>query len=532
MRDISPSKKTKTIPFDGVAADNELFNIIEEEAKNIRVPITLTSFGDVIPKGFRYREINFRGKKTRGVTVLGAAGETQVPIQKLKIISDPYTAETRRDFTNLALTDPVMAPAIAFRRGALFEDGFILKLKLASQYNPDTGQEYTPEEIQTSIQQHFQTYSKFLLQLNTWKNEMALELVAKDFETVSIPHGKAGGLIYPGLLELEPGKLPILFEIIPADDLGDPVIDVSLTRQIVACKLNLDDKKYARKDELVYFTRGVGGLRREFKFQGTSLFEPILIISKAIKRFYNLDAPMALIAAYLTRTLIKVQSEGDPTDLENRIKEFMSNVFKASNWATAMPEWFAGVEKIEPKVDYPMFQGIEEKLANIELAQLGVPKATQNREKDVNRDTFTIQAINFIRFIRKPAEKEIKEALENQLLNPLFAHLAQKPLSEIPVRVEIVRKTPEEGDIDSIYDKLTQKKDEEINKQTIIQDDAKSPFGASGGFMEAMENKFTKLSSEIAKVNEQVTYQNFLLKQKKSDVLDSAKTALANLIQT
>lgn len=416
--------------------------------------------------------------------ILGAAGQELIPVPKLKEVTDPYPIQTRKDFTSVLLTDPVAAPAAAFRVGTIFEDGFELQLTLASQFNKITGREMTPEEIQLIISTEIQNYSKFLEQLNTWKSDKDVEQLAKDLEGVLLAQGKAAGQIFPGILDLKTNQLPTICEIIPADDLGNPIIDIGETRKIVAVKITIDEKDkeenkkdILRADEIVYITRGMRGLRREAKYQGTSPLEPVLQISKALKRYYHLDAPLAMITSYMTKQLLKVKPDMTDEATATKINTFMSTLFKSTTMALAMPEWFDDVKTIEPKVNWDMFNGAENKLANVELAVLQVPKSSQNREQDLNRDIATIQAIQFVRFVRKPDEKLIAKALETQIFDPLFAHLVGKNLKEIPVRIKIVRKQPEGGDIDKIIgfgDNLANQKSNDITSGNLMQNQSKT----------------------------------------------------------
>jgi len=71
---------------------------------------------------------------------------------------------------------------------------------------------------------------------------------------------------------------------------GEPIVDIELTKQIVAVKTKFEDKKICRADEIVYLTRNKRGYRKEGKFYGTSPLEPILTISKSIKRIYNYES--------------------------------------------------------------------------------------------------------------------------------------------------------------------------------------------------------------------------------------------------
>ena len=467
ISDVEKVLKEKPI-FEG-----ERMLTLEEEQETfepIRQPVEFKNYDG------RFLKIkNVKGYKY-GI-ILGAAGEELVPVPKLKEVTDPYPGNTRKDFTNVLLTDPVASPAAAFRVGTIFEDGFELQLTLASQFNKVTGREMTPEEIQLALSGQIQLYSQFLEQLNTWKSDKDVEQLAKDLEGVSLAQGKAAGQIFPGILDLKQGQLPTICEIIPADDLGNPIIDVGVTRKIVAVKINVDEKDkdentkdILRADEIVYITRGMRGLRREAKYQGTSPLEPVLQISKALKRYYHLDAPLAMITSYMTKQLLKVKEDMTDEATSTKINTFMTTLFKSTTMALAMPEWFDDVKTIEPKVNWDMFNGAENKLANVELAVLQVPKSSQNREQDLNRDIATIQAIQFVRFVRKPDEKLIAKALENQIFNPLFAHLVGKNLKEIPFRIKIVRKKPEGDDIDQMFgDSLTSQKSNDITSGSLMQ---------------------------------------------------------------
>lgn len=467
---------------------------IEELFPSVRQPIKLIPWK---PSKFLMRGIHiFEDKRKKPIHVakmIGASGIQLVPEEKLKEVSDPYLGDVRTDLSNILLLDPVASPAARYSIGALFEDGFELKFTLASQYDEALKRQLTPEEVQQKIATESQTYFRSLEQLDTWKSDCDVEQLAKDLHGVSLAQGKADGVIQPGILELPKGQLPVLCEILPAEDVGNPVIDAGLTRRLVAIKLELTDeekkdtnvKDILRADEVVHYVVGIRGLRREAIYQGISPLEPVIQISKALKRIYHLDAPLALVATYITKQLIKVSKENTDDALQSRVNAFMSNLFKSSTWAMAMPDWYEGVDQVHTKVDWPMFDGIENKLATVELSSMGVPKSAMNREQDLNRDIATIQAIQFIRFTRKPAEKAVAKALETQLFNPLFAHLEGKPLKELPLRIEIVRKDPKEGDIDRMFEPLAEKKSEEMTEGDLQQNESKavpelSMVGASG----------------------------------------------------
>jgi hypothetical protein len=480
---------------------------IDDLFPSIRQPIKITKFEwskwlkPKITKQYKYAQ------------VLGAAGPLKpelVSETKLKEISDPYTGDIRKALTDILLSDPIASPAARYSIGALFEDGFELKLTLASQFSVENKRQLTPEEIDAQLLTTDALYYTILERLDTWKSDCDVEQLAKDLHGVSLAQGKAAGMMLPGILDLKQNELPKICEIIPADDLSNPVIDSGATRKIVAVKLDLEDeedeevKDILRADEIVYYVTGIRGLRREAKYQGVSPLEPVLQISKALKRLYHLDMPLASVSAYITKQLIKVSKENLDDALQSRINSFMSNLFKSTTWAMAMPDWYDGVDPITPKVDWPMFDGIEQKMATVELSAMGVPKSAMNREQDLNRDIATIQAIQFVRFVRKPAEEAIKKVLENQIFNPLMAHLAQKELSEIPVRIDIVRKVPEGGDIDKMFDTLSEDKNNDMNSGNMMQNQSQTdlvPIGASGELKKLQIKTYKKLLSKIENEN-------------------------------
>lgn len=476
IKDVKVEKNKKP-EFNGELVTPD--DVIMLTEKEVREPITVKSYDK--PSRFLKRK---NIKKYSYTRIVGAAGEELIPTQNLKVISDHYSSDTRKMFTNVLLLDPVSAPAGTYRVGALFEDGFELRLTLASQFEPTLGRELTKEEIEMRLKttEGYPIYLQILSKLTTWKNDTNIEGLAKDLEGVSLAQGKAVGQIIPGIMDLQKEQLPIAVEIVDADDVGEPIVDAGLTQKLVAIKLKLDEedkededvKDILRADEMVYTVRGMRGLRRGSKWHGISPLEPIVQISEALKRYYHLDAPLAMVSSYITKQLLKVKPDNFDKNLQTRVQEFMTKLYKANTWAMAMPDWYDGLDQIKPEVDWDMFDGVEQKLAAVSLAQLGVPKSSQNREQELNRDIATIQAIQFVRFVRKPAEKLIKTDLETQLFNPLLSHLCQKPLSQIPVRIEIVRKVPENGDIDTLFDPLSKEKNDDMNSGNIMQNQSKT----------------------------------------------------------
>ena len=495
--------------FNGAGAgDLEVQDFFPE----IRQPVSITKY-DEHSSYLKIKTVSKNHKNYKYARVLGAAGPQLIPEMKLKEVSDPLLQNVREDLTKILLQDPIAAPAARYSIGAIFEDGFDLKFTLASQFSDQLKRQMTPEEIDLALQTNSAAFFTFLKQLDTWKEDCDVEQLAKDLHGVSLAQGKAAGMMLPGILDLGRGELPKICEIVPADDLDNPIIDVGDTRKVVAVKLDINDKDrdededvrdLLRADELVYYVIGIRGLRREAKYHGVSPLEPVLQISKAIKRSYHLDAPLAMVAAYITKQLVKVSKENLDDALPQRVTNFMTKLFKADTWAMAMPDWYEGVDQIHTKVDWDMFDGVEQKLATAEITGLGVPKSALNREQGLNRDIATIQAIQFVRFIRKPAEGGLKKVLENQVFNPLLAHLAGKKLKEIPVRIEIVRKIPEGGDIDAVFDNQTQEKSQDMTDGNLQQNQAKAlpetavmpVVGAAG------QQKLVQLQDEIKELKQ------------------------------
>jgi hypothetical protein len=483
---------------------------VQKIQDELRQPVTFSDLKETRPAdlaipdkdGLKIKQSQFRGKTTNYITIFGAAGEADIPEPQLKELSDHYKPATRKFFTDTGLRDPIMAPGLDRRADAIFEDGFDLILESAGLVDQNTSTEKTgmeqptagqtdtiqpsPNDSQNTITTEMEQARK---KLQTWCEDNDILHLMRNMDTVEFCQGKAAALITPGIAALEPAKLPLHIEIITAEDLGNPIVDVGLTRTLAGVKLAFEDKKVARADELVYMTSGKQGLRREGKFQGISKMEPVLYISKILRRIYDLDFSEAVTSAYITKVLFRVRSEGEETEQQSKLTKLIQDFFTHGKIAFAMSDDVEEIKEVQPKVDWAMLNGIEEKLADLELGLVGIPKSIMNRTLNLNRDTATIQAIQFVRFVRKPAEKHLAETFENQLLNPLFAHLIGKKLSEIPFRIKIKRRMPEEGDIDAVFDSITQTKERELLDGKLPQDDAKSTFGAAGESLLVRETK-------------------------------------------
>lgn len=518
-------------------------SIPDWQPDELRQPITVKPYTNT--KWLKIKKATSKGNNYAYSRVLGGAGEQLIPTQNLKVISDPYDIQTRKEFTDLILTNPIAAPAHTYLIGSLFENGFTLELTVSSMFDALLGRYLSPEEISAKMILETPKYASFLAQLVTWKDKCKIEQLAKDLVSVAIPQGKAAGQIIPALMDLTPNQLPTFCEIIPADDLGNPIIDAGDSRKLVAVKINTnsndekntDKKDILRADEIVYMTLGSRGLRRESKYQGVSRLESVLQVSLAIQKYYKLHAPIAMISSYKPTQLIKIKPESVDDATASRINTFMTTLFKSSTVAMAMPDWYDGVDIVANTVDWDFFSGIENKLATVILAQLGVPKSAMNREQDLNRDIATIQAIQFVRFTVKPLEETLMEVLENQLFNPLLSHLSGVPLEKLPVRVKIKRTDAEIG-LDKMFDHLSQQKNDEITMGDLQQNQSKAfpeatarpvfnqPIGASGVELKLMEKRITDLSKTVEKTNISLVRKDLEIKERNV----KAKEDLVNVV--
>jgi len=429
--------------------------------ESLHQKITLTSL-DEIPPTLRpvskTKTIHGRG------IVYAAAGPETIPKSKLKVMSDPLKPETRRELSECAISEPNISSSIEKRAEAVFADGFDLSLELASIFDPNTGEEFSEEQTTQLLSQIIIKYAKPFARLKTWAKDMNIVDLMRDAEAVSFVQGRNATMMLPGVMDLKPNTLPVMVETIFADDLKEVIVDIGLTRRIVAVKTNLQGKKFCRADEMVYLVRGSKkALRREGKFYGLPQIGPIIIILKIIKRIYNLDMSEAVTAAYVTKLLFQVQADGNEKGLKERIEKLLSEYAKRGKRAFATFDEIKDIKPVAVKVDWAMLDGIESKLVHLVLAITGVPSSMANREQNLNRDLAMVQAIQFIKFVRDVSEKTIGNAFASQMFTPLLAHLAGQTVADLPVRVKITRTKPDK-DLNEIWaDNLMNEKQKEMN---------------------------------------------------------------------
>lgn len=460
-----------TNPLGWGANIEEVIEQFMEGLEDIKRPVTLEDLVH-LPRGLRVT------KDRKYTQIYGAAHESEnrIPTSKLKLMTDPYSSTTRKEFTNCVYTDPILSPATERRHDAFMENGYDLQLELKSKFKPD-GTQLTPEETKSAFTDAETKYLSILQRIRSWDDNLNNIEVMKSANTASFVQGRTAAYIIPGFADLGTNELPFNIEIVNQEDLQEPIIDVGLTHKIVGVKVTFSNKKFLRTDELIYIKRRGWGLRKDSWGYGSSAMEPILTISKTIKRIYNWDIPEAVIAAHVTKIIFRMQQPAGSGTSKSRMEDLLKDFLTTGKLAFAVSQEILEIKEIPIKVDSAMLDTNEKKLADIEMGVVGVPKSMLNREHNLNRDIATIQAIQFVKWVQKPDQNLIGEAFENQLYNPLLAHLAGQNFAEIPVRIRVVPIPPEK---EEMGDDLATKKSEEITKGELKQDDSKdNVFGAA-----------------------------------------------------
>lgn len=422
-----------------------------------------------------------RGKYVRGVRVLGASGEETVSQEsKLKVMTDPYSHQTRMDFVDVAYTDPNLSPSFERRKDSQYENGFEIEFELASSRDPATDEPLTEEQRASLLSKAKLQYLKILQRIRTWADDINLEEIMDEFNPHELNQGRCAAFFYPGLLDLVPGEYPQSIEIIPAEDLREPIVDVGIGRKLVAINTSWKDRRIVRADEVVYGIRKNWMLRKDSRFFGASILEPILTMSKALKRIYNYDIPEAVTSSYITKVIFKTQSSGDEDEQKTQIQALIEDFLATGKLAYGVNEEIQDIIQIKNEVDTVLIEKLEMIMVNTILAVIGVPKSMLNRQQGITRDIATIESILFKKFVVKPDERHIGKLFEDQLLNPLFALHTQQKLRDLPVRLKIIPIERDEPGLDLTANDMSEQKTQEINNEAVEQPDAKSVFGAGG----------------------------------------------------
>ena len=425
--------------------------------------------------------------------LIGAAGDNgyKQPDIQLRQLNDIYVNETRKAFAKCATTDPIAAPALKVRHNSLFEDGIELKLVPKSTVNPQTGSRLTESEITALVTAESAEYGMYLAQIEDWAKKINIVKIMRQCDSSAFTQGRTAALITPGVQDLATGMLPESIKLLTYDTIREVIIDVGRTYKMQGLTLQRLEKTHARMDEVVYILKGDLGLRPTDDYYGTSSFEPMLVISQTIKRLYNYNMPEAVVAAYIDRALLMFDfKESNIANEEEHMTKVVQQVATRGNTAIATGEELRDVKSVGVKTDSAMIDIIERKLADAMLSIVGVPKSMLNREHTLNRDIATVQIIQYLKLIRKPAEVAICTDFSEHLLTPLLAHLKGKNVNELSMRLEIHTKTA------IPTDPLIEEKSDEITSQHVEQTQS-TMFGAAGRALTLSDQNMQKLESMI-----------------------------------
>ena len=389
-----------------------------------------------------------------------------IPYQNVREMTDPYNALTRRQFTDCSRTDPTAAPALRKRNNAFLRNGFVLKLRPKGTRNPLTGMPMTPEEMEMEGSVWNQQYSGFLSQLDVWANDPKIKLLEKikAAHYVGTVQGRFLTKHFPPLSLLEQGALPETLKVISAEEMGNVIID-RMTEDIVAVRIfSVDEENFTLlPDEFVYVALNDSALTRYERFYGRSDMEPVIQLSRINKHITNIGYAKAFEAAYMPKVIGKLPVEGTPEQKIDQLQKFASYISGAKDVVVIEQSEFGDIQAYPQEVNHEMVVAIRKDLDEIILGALGSTKAQISRTENLTRDNATIMEIENKRNIIKPDEEIYARAFEEQLLNPLFAHITGIPLQSLPVEVYI-EPIPDE---DNILDDLDEKKADEGKREGI-----------------------------------------------------------------
>ena len=471
----------KTEKANVIVAKQLLHEVFADLKKPMRTKSKLLDFNSKIPRlSYSKQDVTFRGTKTKVVKYVSAIGEEQTTYQsKLKEQTDPYLSGTRDDFTNSAYTDPTVAPSLEQRHNAFFENGFTLALVLKNTINPTNGKEMTDDEIKKALEGAEGKYGQAFAKIKQWalsNIDVNLHSHMKTHNITNVVQGRSMTLFSPPLSLLKDGELPTSLTTITTEETGNPIVDV-LQRKMVAIRVDLGNKKFALPDEIVYTIRKQWGLRKDSLFFGASSLESVVQVSKAFKRLCNFDIPKAVVAGYLTKIIAKISATGSPAQQQSQIDSILAGIIDDGTDIIGVSADI-DLKDVRIQIDHDIIKICFDILDELLMSAAGSTKAQLGRTANLNRDTATIMEIANIKYIRSPDEELVSTAFENQLLNPLFSHLTEVDINELPVKIAIVRKEHQET---SISDERLEKKANDIDDkavknsdQAMKQDDARN----------------------------------------------------------
>ena len=420
-------------------------------------------------------------------------------------MTDPYNGYTRRQFTDCARTDPTAAPALRKRNSAFLRNGFNLKLRLKAKRSELTGQILTEEEIEMESQAWSQQFAAYLARLDEWCDYREIDLLKKmkTAHYVGTVQGRFITKHFPPLALLEPGMLPETMKVISAEEMGNVIID-RLTEYIVGVRIySVDEENFTLlPDEFVYVALNDSALTRYERFYGRSDMEPVVQLSRINKHICNIGYAKAFENAYLPKVLAQLPVEGSPEQKIKQLDEYARYMSDGHDVIAIEQSEYGDIQAYPQDVRHEMVVAIRKDIDEIVLGALGSTKSQISRTENLTRDNATIMEIENKRNVVQPDQEIYCRAFEQQLLNPLFAHITGIPQESLPVEVYIEPIEDEEDVLESLdekkadegddekgpegrQDSLEDDKDDDIETGALEQKDSTTSLGAAGDWDES-----------------------------------------------
>ena len=378
---------------------------------------------------------------------LGASGHFPTYAYDILEMNDPYSREVRNLFTDCALGDPSVRTPLRRRRNAFLANGFHLELELKSSRNPETDIEFTPEELAMANAELNQSeLVKPLKQLEEWASQDEVNILEKmkEAQFLGVVQGRSLVRIIPPMSQLGHGILPLMCRKVPAEETGNVILNRRYASIIgVRYYSILEGTGVALPDGMVYCYFNDSSLKRFEQYYGRSDLEAILQLSRVNKKIINHDYPKAIVSAYMPKLFGKIPVTGSKEEKERYLQEYAA---RFANQDAVMAEATEETEiSFHPvQVNQGMIEAIRHDIQRIMNPALGTTNLKMGETDQLTRDNATIMEVEEKREIRQPDEMVVFKFFENQLFNPLYAHLLNTDFKQLPVKVKIIRNPPDD----------------------------------------------------------------------------------------
>lgn len=235
-------------------------------------------------------------------------------------------------------------------------------------------------------------------------------------------------------------------------------------------------------------------------------------------RLIHHDLLKLAVAAYLGKMHIKLETRGTQKEQQDQINAFIAALI-AKAYDFVVTNLMSDVKSLAIDVKPDVIKMVIDVCENIMISGVGVTKTMMGREENLNRDIATIQSILFTKYRQHPDEMLIAKAFENQLYNPLLAHLAGEDVKQMPVKIVVKRiempvqttvpldeaqakdeeqtlvqdeTQKQQANKENNQNKLAQQKNTEVSSGQVAQQNPQGPFGSSGEDLKSRIEKATK----------------------------------------